>query len=251
MRIEHRLGTRLAGGLTAGLAALLLAGCGGSDEAPAAAATSSAASSAPSSSAAPSSESRTGSEVAAAAADALEQAGSAHASGTVGTGAEAQSLDLQLQGEDVSGSITIGDQTVQVLSVGGVSYLQAGADFWTSSGAPAEAVAMLDGRWVVVPAEQAADFAEVTLAGLAEELRNPSDGAYQDEVRTEQLDGQDVLVVTQEGGNEVYVAAGDPQYPLRTTTTGADAESVTIDGFGETVEIVAPTDALDLSDLGA
>ena len=218
MRIEHRLGTRLAGGLTAGLAALLLAGCGSSDEAPAAAA----ASSAPSSSAAPSTESRTGPQVAVAAADALEEAGSAHVSGTVGTGAEAETVDLQLQGEDVSGTIDLGGMQVQLLTVGGVSYFQA-----------------------------AADFSEVTLAGLAEELRNPSDGAFDDEVRTEQLDGQDVLVVTQGNGNEVYVSAEDPQYPLKTTTTGTDAESVTIDGFGEQVEITAPTDALDLSDLGA
>ena len=247
MRIEHRLGTRLAGGLTAGLAALLLAGCGGGDEAPAAASSSSA----PSSSAAPSSESRTGAEVASAAADALEQAGSAHAAGSIGTGAEAQSIDLQLQGEDVVGTLTMGGQTIQLLTVGGASYLQAGADFWTGSGVPAEAAGQLDGQWVVVPPEAAAEFAALTLGGLADELRNPSDGAFEDEVRTDQLDGQDVLVARQANGSEVYVAAEDPQYPLKTTTTGADAESVTLDRFGEQVEITAPADALDLSELGA
>ena len=247
MRIEHRLGTRLAGGLTAGLAALLLAGCGGSDEAPAAAASSSVV---PSSSAAPSSESRTGAEVAAAAADALEQAGSAHVAGTIGTDA-GQSLDLQLQGEDVLGSITMDGQTIQLLTVGGVSYLQAGADFWTASGVPADAVGQLDGQWVIVPPEGAAEFNALTLSGLADELRNPSDGAFEDEVRTDQLDGKDVLVARQANGSEVYVAAEDPQYPVKTTTTGADAESVTLDGFGEQVEITAPADALDLSQLGA
>ena len=246
MRIEHRLGTRLAGGLTAGLAALLLAGCGSSDEAPAAAASSSASSS----SAAPSSESRTGAEVAAAAADALEQAGSAHVAGTIGTAAGGN-IDLQLQGEDVLGTVTMEGQTIQLLTVGGVSYLQAGADFWTSSGVPAEAVGQLDGQWVVVPPEGAAEFGALTLSGFADELRNPSDGAFEDEVRTEQLDGQDVLVARQANGSEVYVAAEDPQYPLKTTTTGADAESVTLDGFGEQVEITAPADALDLSEIGA
>jgi hypothetical protein len=247
MRIEHRLGTRLAGGLTAGLAALLLAGCGGSDDAPAAAASSSAA---PSSSAAASSESRTGTEVATAAADALEGAGSAHVAGTIGTDG-AQTIDLQLQGADVLGSVTMDGQTIQLLTVGGVSYLQAGADFWTGSGVPADAAGQLDGQWVIVPPEGAEEFGALTLSGFADELRNPSDGAFEDEVRTEQLDGQDVLVARQANGSEVYVAAEEPQYPLKTTTTGADAESVTIDGFGEPVEITAPTDALDLSELGA
>ena len=247
MRIEHRLGTRLAGGLTAGLAALLLAGCGSSDEAPAAAA----ASSAPSSSAAPSTESRTGPQVAVAAADALEEAGSAHVSGTVGTGAEAETVDLQLQGEDVSGTIDLGGMQVQLLTVGGVSYFQAAADFWVNSGAPAEAAAELAGKWVVVPEEQAADVGELTLSGLADELRAPSDGAIEDAVTTEQLDGKDVLVLTQADGSKLYVAADDPQYPLKTVSGDAEPETMTIDRFGEKTTITAPADALDLSQFGA
>jgi hypothetical protein len=251
MRIEHRLGTRLAGGLTAGLAALLLAGCGGSDEAPAASSSAPSSAAAASSSAAPSSASPTGSEVAAAAADALEEAGSAHVLGTVGTGAEAQSIDLVLQGEDVTGTVTLGGQTVQLLTVGGTSYFQGPAEFWAGFGTPADAAAQLAGKWVVIPAEQTAELGELTLSGLADELRNPSDGAIEDEVRTEQLDGQDVLVVQQENGSELYVAADDPQYPLKTTTTGTDAETFTLDRFGETTTITAPTDALDLSQVGA
>ena len=253
MRIEHRLGSRLAGGLTAGLAALLLAGCGGSDDAPAAAASSSSSAPAPatSSSAAPSTESRTGPQVATAAADALEKAGSAHVTGTVGSGAEAQSVDLQLQGEDVSGTINLGGQEVQLLSVGGVTYFQAGADFWTGSGAPAEAAAQLAGKWVIVPEEQAAEIGELTLGGLADELRAPTDGAIQDPVTTEQLDGDDVLVLTQTGGGKLYVAADDPQYPVKIVTGGADSETTTLSGFGEKQTLTAPADALDLSQFGA
>ena len=254
MRIESRLGTRLAGGLTAGLAALLLAGCGGSDDAPAAAASSPAASSAAgsaASSAAPSSGSRTGPQVAADAADALEQAGSVHVSGTVGTGADAQSVDLQLQGEDVSGTIDLGGQQVELLTVGGVTYFKAAADFWAGSGAPAESAAELAGQWVVVPEEQAADLGELTLAGLADELRAPSDGAIDDAVTTEQLDGEDVLVLSQADGSKLYVAAGDPAYPLKTVTGDAEPETLSLDGFGETVTLTAPADALDLSQAGA
>ena len=250
MRIESRLGTRLAGGLTAGLAALLLAGCGGSDDAPAAA-SAPAASSAASSSAAPSSESRTGPQVAADAADALEAAGAVHVTGTFGTGAEAQGVDLQLQGEDVSGTIDLGGQQVELLTVAGVTYFKAGAEFWAGSGAPAESAAQLAGAWVVVPEEQAAGLGELTLSGVADELRAPSDGAIDDAVTTEQLDGADVLVLSQAGGSKLYVAADDPAYPLKTVTGDTEPETLTFDRFGEKTTLTAPADALDLSELGA
>ena len=241
MRTDHRTGTRLAGGLSARLVALLLAGCTGSDDAPDAAAGSS---TAPSPSVA---GSRTGAELATAAADALEAAGAVHVSGTTGTGAEQQTLDLQLQGEDVSGTITAGGQTVQLLTVGGVSWFQGEADFWAGFGAPAE----LAGRWVVVPAEQAAALDELTLAGVADELRSPSDGGIEDTVATGQLDGAEVQVVTQADGSALYVAAGDPPLPLRIVDAGSDAGTLTFDRHGETTAITAPTDAVDLTGLGA
>ena len=80
-----------------------------------------------------------------------EEAGAAHVSGTVGSGDDTQELDLQLQGEDVMGTITAGGQTVQLLTVGGVSYFQSDAEFWAGFGAPADAAGELDGRWVLVP----------------------------------------------------------------------------------------------------
>ncbi|MFQ1002215.1 hypothetical protein [Modestobacter sp. SSW1-42] len=248
MRIGHRLGTRLPGGLAAGLAALLLAGCSSADDAPVAAASGS---STASSSAAPTSESRTGAQVAAAAADALEAAGSVHVSGTTGTGAEQQTLDLQLQGADVSGTITAGGQTVQLLTVGGTSWFQGGADFWAGFGAPAEQAGELAGRWVVVPPEQAAALDQLTLAGVAAELRDPSDGVLEDAVTTEQLDGAEVRVVTQADGSALYVAAADPQVPLQIVDSGTDAGTLTFDRHGETTAITPPADALDLGQLGA
>jgi hypothetical protein len=241
---------RLAAGLTAGLAALLLAGCGGDDAGSGSDSGSgtAASSSSSSSSSAPEDE-RTGTEVAAAAADALEEAGAAHVTGTIGTGADAQGVDLQLQGDDATGTITLGGQTVQLITVGGASYFQAGAEFWVGSGVPQVAADQLAGQWVVVPADEADSFAELTLSGLAEQFRSP-DGEVVDEVSTEQLDGAEVLVVTQTGGKKLYVAAGDPAYPLRLESTGEDAGTVDFSGFGELQQITAPEAPLDLEQLG-
>lgn len=240
MRLRRRSTTLV----TAGFAVLLLAGCGGSDDggSDAAASTTAASSSA---------SEQTGSEVAAAAADALEEAGAAHVSGTIGAGAEAQTVDVFLQGDDATGSLSIGGQQIQLVTVDGVSYFQAPAEFWTSSGVPAEAVAGLVGVWVVVPPEEAAAFQQLSLAGLAEELRNPTDGAVEDEVATEELDGTEVLVVTQADGSKLYVAAEEPSYPLQIVNEGDEAGTLTLDRFGEQQEITAPAGALDLSQVGA
>ena len=101
------------------------------------------------------------------------------------------------------------------------------------------------------PAEQAAGLGELTLSGLAQELRSPSDGAIEDEVTTEQLDGEDVLVVTQADGSALYVAADDPMYPVKIVDGDAQAGTLTFDRVGERTEITAPADAVDLSELGA
>jgi hypothetical protein len=244
VRNRHLVRNRLAAGLTAGLAALLLAGCGGDDSSSGDAAASS-------SSAASSESERTGPEVAADAADALEEAGAVHVAGTLGTGAEAQGVDLFLQGDDATGTITIGGQTVQLLTVGGVSYFQGSADFWAGFGAPAQAAAQLDGVWVIVPAEEAASFGELSLTGLVQELRSPSDGPVEDGVDTDELDGEEVLVVTQADGSALYVAAEDPTYPLRIVNTGDDAGTLDFSQFGESQEITAPEAPLDLGQLGA
>jgi hypothetical protein len=174
-----------------------------------------------------------------------------HVTGTFGTGAEAQGVDLQLQGEDVSGTIDLGGQQVELLTLAGVTYFKAPAEFWATSGAPAESAAQLAGKWVLVPEEEAAGLDELTLGGLADELRSPSDGAIEDAVATEQLDGQDVLVLSQVGGSKLYVATGDPAYPLKTVTGDAQPETLTLDGFGETMTLTAPTDAIDLAQAGA
>ena len=84
----------------AAAAALLLSACGGSPL-----------------------DGKTGPEVAAAAADALEEAGSVHVSGTVEQNGEEGDIDLHLQGEDALGTITMAGVDLELMSVGGAVYL--------------------------------------------------------------------------------------------------------------------------------
>ena len=215
-----------AGALACGTA-LLLTGCGASDD-------------------------RTGPEVAADAADALEEAGAARVVADFEAAGAEQSFDLHLQGEDAVGSITTAGQEIQLIVTGGEVYAQAPADFWAGFGMPEELLPTFDGAWVLMPEEAAAQFATITLSGLAEELRDPGDSEIQDEVREDELDGEDVLVVSQENGSTLSVLAGDDSYPVLIENSNGEGEgTMELSRFGEEEEISAPEDAVDLADLGA
>ncbi len=191
---------------------------------------------------------KTGQEVADAAADALEEAGAVHVQGTVSEVGEEGEVDLQLQGEDASGTITFSGVTLQLISVGGTAYLQAPPEFWSSFGLPEEAAAQFEGQWVTVPAEAAGEFQNFSLAGFVEELRNPA-SEVEDEVQEDERDGEPVVVVQQEDGSTLTVANDEPSYPLATKEEGDSASEVTFSRFGEEEEIEAPADAIDLEEL--
>lgn len=189
-------------------------------------------------------EGRTGPEVAELAADALEEAGAVHVTGEMTTDGEAGEIDLQLQGEDAAGTITLDGVEIELVSVGGDVYMKAAPEFWASFGMPEEAAAQFEGQWVAVPGDAAADFADFSLAGIAEELRSPTD--IEEETRTDELDGDDVVIVSQEDGSELVVADDDPAYPLEMRGGGDSEGTLTFSEHGEEQDISAPDDVLDL-----
>jgi hypothetical protein len=210
---------------TAAVAALLLTACGGSPL-----------------------DGKTGPEVAAAAADALEEAGSVQVSGTIEQDGEEGEVDLFLQGEDATGTLTMGGVDVELLSVGGQVYLQAPPEFWGGFGMPEEFAAQFDGKWVVVPAEGASEFEDFSLQGFIDQLRNP-ESSVKDDVTTGEVDGTDVVVVEQEDGSRLSVADDDDAYPLEISNEGDSPGTLTFSRFGEEEDITAPDDALDLNEL--
>jgi hypothetical protein len=192
---------------------------------------------------------KTGPEVAAAAADALEESGAFHLAGTISRDGREGVVDLQLQGQEAAGTLTLDGMEIELLSVGDAVHVRAAPDFWSSFGIPAEAAAQLEGRWVLVPAEAAAGFQEFTLAGFVAEIRDP-DGEIEDEVTSTEIDGEDAVVVSLEDGSTLTVLDDDRSYPVEVTNNeGSSSGTLTISGFGEEEDITAPSDALDLAEV--
>ncbi|MGY1724861.1 hypothetical protein [Blastococcus sp. SYSU DS0533] len=231
---------------TVGTALLLLAGCGGSEDAGTAA---------PATSTAAEGRSSLADQDAAGVVDtafsALEAAGAAHVVGSMQESGSTQELDLQLQGEDAQGTITTDGTPVELVYTAGSAYVRAPADFWASFGMPAEFAGQLEGQWVLMPEEAAGSFSTLTLSGLLEELRASGGGGITGEVTTEELDGEPVVVVTQDDGSTLTVADDeDAPYPLLIEDKGDAPATVEFSAFGETVEITAPDNPVDLNTLG-
>jgi hypothetical protein len=242
----------LAGSLAAaGLTVLLLAACG-----PDAGTTSSAAGSATSSSSAPTTPAgngeaaKTGPQVAADAATALEQAGAVHAVGTSTSDGAQDSVDLHFQGTDLSGTITEAGSTVEVISTGGRTYVKAPAAFWKAQQVPSSVARKLNATWVLVPAEGGNPAGDLSLASMAAKLRTPDKTSYAPQVQKGTYQGRDVVVITESDGSTTQVAATGTPYPLQSTDRSSEPGTVTLTDFGVRVPITAPADFLDLSTLG-
>lgn len=215
-------------------AALLLGGCGGG-----------ASGGAPTDSATPFQD-RTGARVALEAAEAMQWAGSVHVTGAITHAGIEQAVDLHLQEEDVAGTIRTAGQELEILVTRGATYARAGTRFWVSRGMPPEIAPYLDGTWVLMPAEAAAEFGALTLDGLVEQLRD-TDG-LQDEVRTDERNGVAVHVVSHEDGSLLVVEANHPGYPLELRTAGRATRALHYTRFGEREDITAPVDFIHLAE---
>ena len=211
-----------------GLAAVLLTACGSSDNGE---------------------SGKKGPQVAKDAANALEKAGAAHLSGTGTQDGKPMQLDVTVVGADATGTVTMDGAKLDLVNVGGKLYIRASGDFWTQNGVPATAVTLLDGKWVILPADSAGELSQFSVKGLADELRHPSNGSIKDAVHTDTVDGKKVVVVTESDGSTLDVAATGTPYPLKIVDKGSQASTITASDFGKKTKITAPSGALDLSQL--
>ncbi len=192
---------------------------------------------------------KTGPEVVKDAAAALGAAGAAHLAGTETDSSTKKpvGVDLQLQNDATSGTVTIAGSRVNIVAVGGADYINTTAAFYEQQGASAAAAAKIANRWVKVPSSS--DFDSFTLAAFSKDLADPSQrsSTIEQKVATGKLNGQKVVIVSQADGSQLFVAATGKPYPLKVVDTANSkdgAGTLTFTGYGKHVAITAPAGAV-------
>lgn len=234
---------RLRSLAAAGLSAVLLTACGGGSSDDNAERSSSAASSTRS---AP-----TGPELAAAAGDALQQAGSVRVQGDLTGEGRHVVLDLGMLGPDMAGTLTVDDVRLGITVVGGIGYVQAPPSYWLSLGVSDPLASRLAASWVRPPGDGASDLAPYNFDRLVALLNYPNNLTYQDEAVAGTLDGGPVWLIADSDGSETRIAAEGTPYPLQVAMTGEPSGVLTLSDFGAVPPITVPGDAIDLSDVEA
>jgi hypothetical protein len=190
-------------------------------------------------------EGKTGPDVAALAADALEEAGSVRVSGSMTQDGNEIELDLRVQDDDVAGSVAAGGVETELVTVDGDLYVRATPAFLAPFGLAADVAEQYEGRWVALPRDETGDFSDFSLAGLAEDFRGDD---VAEATREEELDGEDVVVVEQDD-MELVVADDDPPYPLQLRSGGDSDGTVVFSEHGEDQDISVPDDVVALEEL--
>src|ERR1700712_4142525 len=132
---------------------------------------------------------KAGPAVAADAAEALRQTGAVHAKGIGTESGKPAQLDLQLQGDEIDGSITLDNQPINIVVTGGQTYFKAPASFWKTSGVPAAAAIGLDNKWVKLPQSESKSLtSDLSFNSIADQIKAPTDGGpIQQPVKTGKL----------------------------------------------------------------
>ncbi|WP_406440270.1 hypothetical protein OHB00_33245 [Streptomyces sp. NBC_00631] len=163
--------------------------------------------------------------------------------GTVVTSGRTYRLDMRLNEDGGTGSVTSKDSTFQLLRVGDTLYLQADAAFWNhADGSDTTAATKLDGKYVKVPRTDPAykKFSgftdkDVLLSGLLTLHGSLSAAGHHEQ------SGTPTIRITGDGGSggTLDVSLQGKPYPLR-LQRGGGAGTLTFSDWGKDFSVIEP-----------
>jgi hypothetical protein len=172
---------------------------------------------------------------------------SVHAAGTVNSGSQHITLDIQLVGgKGGQGQITLGGLSFKLVGLNHFAYMQAPPAVWEKAGAPASAAKQLQGKWLRTPATgQFGSIASLTdLHTLFKQLLTQH-GKKLKTGGESTVAGRKVVAVKSDQGT-LYVASTGKPYPVELDKPGSDGGKIDFDRFNEAVSLSAPTNTIDL-----
>jgi hypothetical protein len=171
---------------------------------------------------------------------ALFNAKAVHVTGNETAQGHSEQLDMQLQGQDSAGRLTMSGTTVQLVKSAGQLYIKAPASYWQQS-APTHAAALAD-KWITVPAGQTADQS-LTLQGIAAAL-NSNDSPLMPKTQRGTVNGQKAIVLVEQNGSRFYVADSSTPVPLKIVSMGTNQSTLAFTDYGRTQVIKPPAGAV-------
>jgi len=216
------------------LAAVLLAGCGGSKQA-----------------AAPNDEaSKPADQVLADSKAAATSASSAHVAGNIVSNGTHITLDLALaRDKGAKGSVSINGLGFDLVKIGDTAYIK-GSDAFYRHFAGSAVAQLIHGKWIKAPttSKQFRPFAALaSVSGIFAEIGAHHGRLVNDGKTT--FKGQPVVVIRDASDNsKLYVAATGKPYPVALVGgKGSQTGAVTFSDWNESVSLSAPSGALDVS----
>ncbi|MFW6722296.1 hypothetical protein ACHZ98_19460 [Streptomyces sp. MAR4 CNY-716] len=177
------------------------------------------------------------------------------------TGTQQIAANMSLtKGGECTGSIGLDGANAEVLRVDGMTYMKPDTKFWEqNAGSPEQAqliAATVGDRWVEAGGGQD-DFAsfcdlDTLLKGLDEDKGDKNDNTEKGD-EGEVRGTPTITLVTKDDGETttVHIATEGEPYILKMEIEGGDEPgSAEFTEFNEKVEVTAPTDAVNLNELG-
>jgi hypothetical protein len=236
-----RLRPSLATLLALVLIAVVLGGCGSSSSGP----------SSGSSSSGNGIASKPSAEIVALAKIAADSASSVHVSGSIASSGSPITLDLELlAGKGGRGRISESGLSFDLIEVGGTAYISGSPAFYSHFGGPA-AAQLFRGKWLKAPTASGSFSTLGSLTNLSQLVDSAlaSHGTLEKGATTT-VNGHQVIAITDAShGGTLYVATTGKPYPIQVRKSGASGGKILFDRWNAPVTLVAPKNAIDLSQL--
>jgi hypothetical protein len=186
---------------------------------------------------------------------ALKSADAVRIKGTAGSGAERFDIDMRYTASLAQGTLAVAGQPIEIRRIGETVYVKGSREFWTNR-VPAAAVELLTGKWLKSPVTgpQLGELAEVTdLSKAADGILEPDGTITKGEKKVVAGTPAIALVSSGTDGGKLYIATIGKPYPLQVVPTKAtDVGQIAFTEYGKKVTVSPPPADLviDVSKLG-
>jgi hypothetical protein len=196
-------------------------------------------------------ESKTPTEIVAAAKVLADSANSVHVAGSIQSGGSPITLDLHLlASKGGRGQLSENGLSFELIQIHGTVFIKGSPAFYRHVAGPT-AAQLLQGRWLKAPASTGnlASLASLTDLHQLMDTTLVQHGTLAKGATTT-IAGQKVLAITDTSNRgTLYVATTGPPYPVAVTKAGTSSGRVLFSNWNAPVSVLAPANAIDITQL--